>query len=77
MRVAMSETHGTRQDGTQITDVTTEELAEEAERGYDVDVMIKARSGRSPVVSGPASVGPVRLMTASSATCCFGQRRKE
>lgn len=57
----MSNTHGTRNDGTPITDETVEELADEAEHGYDVEEMLRPRGGRPAMGSAPASVESVRL----------------
>lgn len=58
----MAKTHGMRKDGTPITDDALEALAEEAERGYDVDEMLRARhTGRPAMGSAPASVESVRL----------------
>jgi predicted HicB family RNase H-like nuclease len=44
-----------------LTDPEIEALADEAERGYDVALLRKARRGRPPMGSGPAEVVPVRL----------------
>ncbi|MHB2023950.1 MAG: ribbon-helix-helix protein, CopG family [Mycobacteriales bacterium] len=58
----MSKTHGTRKDGTPITDEVVEALADEAERGYDVDdILRRRRGGRSAMGSAPAEVESVRL----------------
>jgi predicted HicB family RNase H-like nuclease len=54
-------THGTRADGTPITDEVVEELADEAERGYDVDELRRRRGGRPAMGSSPSSVESVRL----------------
>jgi len=58
--MSMAETHGTKKDGTPITDAMVEELADEAERGYDVGAL-KRRSGRPRMGGAPASVESVRL----------------
>ncbi|HEY1733661.1 MAG TPA: CopG family transcriptional regulator [Acidimicrobiales bacterium] len=54
-------THGTRADGTPITDETVEAMADEAERGYDVDALLRRRGGRPAMGSAPSSVESVRL----------------
>lgn len=55
-------THGSTADGAPITDETVEAMADEAERGYDVDeVLRRRRGGRPPLGSGPSSVESVRL----------------
>jgi len=54
--------HGLRKDGTPITDADVEAMAEEAERGYDVDTLLRRRAGgRPPLGSAAASVESVRL----------------
>jgi hypothetical protein len=58
--------HGHRKDGTPITDadadVDVEAMADEAERGYDVDTILRRRrGGRPPLGSAAASVESVRL----------------
>ncbi len=58
----MSETHGNRADGTPITDEMVEAMADEAERGYDVDEIVRRRrGGRPPMGSAASSVESVRL----------------
>jgi hypothetical protein len=58
----MPKTHGTRKNGRPITDEVVEELADEAERGYDVDDMLRRRrGGRRAMGSAPAAVESVRL----------------
>jgi hypothetical protein len=46
--------------GVPVTDELVEQLAEEAEAGYDVE-SLRRRGGRRPIGSGPADVVPVRL----------------
>ena len=54
--------HEEHQDGTPIPDTDIEELADEAERGYDVDELLRRRrGGRPPLGSAAASVESVRL----------------
>ncbi len=55
--------HGHRKDGTPISDADVEALADEAERGYDVDTILRRRrrGGRPPLGSAAASVESVRL----------------
>ena len=58
----MSRTHGHRQDGTPITDAMVEAMAEEAERGYDVEaIQRRRRGGRPPLGIAASSVESVRL----------------
>jgi predicted HicB family RNase H-like nuclease len=60
--MTMPKTHGTRKDRTPITDKTVEDLAQEAEQGYDVDEILHARQvGRPAMGSAPAMVESVRL----------------
>ncbi len=54
--------HGKKSDGSLITDDVVEELATEAEAGYDVDqILERRRTGRPPRGSSAASVESVRL----------------
>jgi hypothetical protein len=54
--------HEQHQDGTPITDTDIEAMAEEAERGYDMDTLLRRRrGGRPPLGSAAASVESVRL----------------
>jgi Ribbon-helix-helix protein, copG family len=54
--------HGHRKDGTPISDGDVEAMADEAERGYDVDTLLRRRAGgRPPLGSAAASVESVRL----------------
>ena len=46
-------------DGVPVTDETIQEWADEAERGYDVEVLKKR--GRRPIGDGAARVVPVRM----------------
>ena len=46
-------------DGVPVTDKMIQEWSDEAERGYDVDVLKKR--GRRPVGDGAARVVPVRM----------------
>jgi Ribbon-helix-helix protein, copG family len=60
--MTMAKTHGKRTDGTAITDEVVETLADEADRGYDVDDILRRRQGGRPAMgSGPAEVESVRL----------------
>ena len=54
--------HGHRKEGTPITDADIEAMADEAERGYDVNTILRRRrGGRPPLGSAAASVESVRL----------------
>jgi len=58
----MPETQGTKADGTPISDEMIEAMADEAERGYDVEeILRRRRGGRPPMGSAAASVESVRL----------------
>jgi hypothetical protein len=56
-------TYGHTTSGTPVTDRLIEELADEAERGYDVDQLIARRHkrGRPRLGSEPSTVESVRL----------------
>lgn len=55
-------THGSTADGTPITDAMVEAMADEAERGYDVDELLRRRPpGRPAMGATAASVESVRL----------------
>jgi hypothetical protein len=47
--------------GKVLTDVDIEGIADEAERGYDVDVLVQRRRGRPMIGEAPSEVVPVRL----------------
>ena len=54
--------HGQHQDDMPITDTDIEAMADEAERGYDVDTLLRRRrGGRPPLGSAAATVESVRL----------------
>lgn len=53
--------HGTTRGGKPIDDKLVEQLAKQAEDGYDVDATLRRRGGRPPLGSAAASVVPVRL----------------
>lgn len=59
----MSETSRTytTKTGRELTDADIEELADEAERGCDVDDLKRRRRGRPMLGSAPAEVVPVRM----------------
>ena len=58
----MSAIHGTTADGAPITDEMVEAMADEAERGYDVEeIGRRRRGGRPPLGSAASSVESVRL----------------
>jgi hypothetical protein len=51
----------TTKTGKVLTDADIEALADEAERGYDVEVLKPRRRGRPMLGTAPADVVPVRL----------------
>ena len=54
--------HGQHQDDMPITDTDIEAMADVAERGYDVDTLLRRRrGGRPPLGSAAATVESVRL----------------
>ena len=58
----MSAPHGHKADGTPITDELVETMADEAERGYDVDAILRRRCVGRPLMGSAAStVESVRL----------------
>ena len=57
----MSASHGTRADGSSITDAAIGALADEAERGYNVEAIRRRRGGCPPMGSSASSVESVRL----------------
>lgn len=58
----MTNNHGTKRDGSPVTDEVVETLADEAERGYDVAELRRARQGGRPTMgAAPAVVESVRL----------------
>lgn len=59
--MASKKTYGTTRSGRTIDDDLVDELAARAERGYDVDDILRRRGGRPTIGSGPASVESVRL----------------
>jgi len=59
--MTVAKTHGTKQDGTPVTDQMIEALADEAELGYDVDELrTRNKGGRPAMGEGAASVESVR-----------------
>jgi hypothetical protein len=58
----MTQTHGTKADGSPITDEMVAAMADEAEGGYDAEQIIaRRRGGRPPMGSSASSVESVRL----------------
>lgn len=58
----MTAVHGTRADGSPITDGDVEAMADEAEAGYDVEEILRRRQGGRPALGrGPSTVESVRL----------------
>jgi hypothetical protein len=60
MRMARK-SYGKTRSGASISEELIEELALEAEQGYDVEATQARRVGRPPLGSGPADVESVRL----------------
>lgn len=56
-------TYGHTTSGTPIDDELVDELANEAEHGYDVDEIVarRGRRGRPPLSTAPSTVESVRL----------------
>jgi len=48
-------------NGLAVTDDDIERMADEAERGHDVDQILARRGGRPRIGSAPAEVVPVRI----------------
>lgn len=59
--MAAKKTYGKTRSGVPITDELVEKLAAQAERGFDVDEILRRRRGRPSMGSGPAKVESVRL----------------
>jgi hypothetical protein len=57
----MTNTYGSRADGSPLNDVDVERVADEAERGYDVEELLQRRSGRPLMGSSAACLESVRL----------------
>ena len=59
--MTVAKTHGTKQDGTPVTDQMIEAL-DDAELGYDVsELRTRSKGGRPTMGEGAASVESVRL----------------
>lgn len=59
--MAQKKTYGKTVSGVPLTDEVIDELAAKAERGFDVDEILRRRRGRPPIGAGPAKVESVRL----------------
>ena len=58
----MAKAHGTKRDGTPVTDEMIEAMADEAEGGYDLDELrTRNKGGRPAMGEAAASVESVRL----------------
>ena len=57
----MATPHGSRADGTPVTDQMIEAMTDEAEQGYDVEELLQRRRGRPTMGSAVSSVESVRL----------------
>ena len=53
--------YGRTRSGKVITEELLEELADQAEEGFDVDTIVRRRGGRPPMGSSAATVESVRL----------------
>jgi hypothetical protein len=68
----MPKAHGTKKDGTPITDEMIGAMADEAERGYDVEEILYRRpGGRPPMGSAPPQSSLCALIQNSSVISCF------
>ncbi len=58
-----TENHGHTKSGTPLTDELIEKLADEAEKGFDVEAILgrRGKRGRPSLGSGPSTVESVRL----------------
>jgi Ribbon-helix-helix protein, copG family len=59
--MAKRRSYGRTRSGEAITDELVEELASDAEAGYDVDELLRRRGGRPPMGAAAAPVESVRL----------------
>lgn len=59
--MATKKTYGKTRSGKAITDDLVSELADQAERGCDVDETLRRRGGRPPMGRAAATVESVRL----------------
>jgi hypothetical protein len=59
--MAKKKTYGKTASGVPITDELVEKLAARAEKGFDVEEILRRRRGRPAMGSGPATVESVRL----------------
>jgi predicted HicB family RNase H-like nuclease len=59
--MAKRKSYGRTASGKPISDELVEQLAANAEAGYDVDETLRRRGGRPPIGSAAASVESVRL----------------
>lgn len=59
-RMSTNARDGRTSGGVPVSDDLVEQLADEAEAGYDVPTL-RRRGGRPPLGSGPAEVVPVRI----------------
>lgn len=75
--MAESKNYGRTVTGELITDELVEELAKEAEEGFDVDELRKRRVGRPPMGSTASSVESVRLDPELSEALSQRARRDE
>jgi Ribbon-helix-helix protein, copG family len=59
--MAKRKSYGRTASGKSINDELVEQLADQAEAGYEVDETLRRRAGRPPIGSAAASVESVRL----------------
>ena len=72
----MNNDHGHRKDGTPITDADVEAMADEAERGYDVDTILRRRRGGPAAAGVGGSLGGVRAAGSRAEARPAGARRR-
>ena len=72
--MTVATTHGTKQDGTPVTDQMIEALADEAELGYDVDELRTRNKGGRRWAKGQPLSNRYDWIPSSSTTCFYAPR---